>query len=86
MGPDALGPAGTGTLTLSTPAGLTGTGDGTAIFHYRGGLAELNTALDGLRISPAPGFHGKIILTISAGSPGALRFKPHVRFPMASSR
>ena len=59
-----------GTLRLSTTTGLSGMGDGTGTLQYRGGLTELNTALEGLRYATPEGFHGQVILTISAGPEG----------------
>jgi hypothetical protein len=60
-----------GTLALATTVGLDGTGNGTASLHYRGGLIELNAALTGLSFTSDPTSHGKVILTIIAGSTGA---------------
>ena len=61
----------TGTLTLSGTDGLTGSGNGTGTLEYSGGLAALNAALEGLRDSPPPGFHGRSTLTLTAQSAGA---------------
>ena len=44
-----------GTLTLSTTAGLTGSGDGTGSLSYSGPLSALNAALDGMTFAPPPG-------------------------------
>jgi hypothetical protein len=60
-----------GTLALSTTAGLVGSGNGTSTLSYRGGIEAINAALDGLLFSPAAGFHGKFILSINAQSEGA---------------
>src|SRR5262249_50564253 len=60
-----------GTLTLSSTAGLTGTGDGTSSLSYRGALSALNAALDGIRFTPAPGFHGTAIIHVTGQSSGA---------------
>ena len=40
-----------GTLTLSSTAGLTGSGDGTGSLSYSGALSALNAALDGLELT-----------------------------------
>jgi hypothetical protein len=73
-------PASTGTLTLATLVGLTGTGNGTATLQYVGGLAELNAALDGLRFTPDSSLHGKVLAAISARSTGARPLQSQVAF------
>jgi hypothetical protein len=60
-----------GTLALSNTAGLVGTGNGTGFLNYRGGLSELNAALDGMRFTPISGFAGKVIVRLVAESAGA---------------
>jgi hypothetical protein len=60
-----------GSLTLATTAGLSGTGNGTGSLHYHGGLSELNVALDGLWFTPAADSPGKVYLSIAAQSAGA---------------
>lgn len=73
-----------GKLTLATTAGLnfafsdaqgTGAGDGVndATLTFRGTLAEINAALDGLAFMPAVDFSGDAIVTITTndlGQPG----------------
>ena len=71
-----------GTLTLSGTAGLdfafadapigTGAGDGTddATMTFRGTLAAVNTALGGLRFTPALNFVGSAAITIIANDLG----------------
>ena len=61
-----------GTLTLSTTAGLTGSGDGTRSLSYSGTLAALNAALQGMIYNPAAGPPGRTtLLTLGARSSGA---------------
>ena len=60
------------TLTLSTTAGLTGSGDGTGSLSYSGPLATLDAALQGMILNPATGIHGQTtLLTLGAQSDGA---------------
>ncbi|MFO0796528.1 MAG: tandem-95 repeat protein [Gemmataceae bacterium] len=61
--------AGNGVLTLSTLAGLSFTaGDGTAdaTMTFRGTLAAINAALDGLRYAPAADFNGADTITVTS--------------------
>ena len=44
-----------GTLTLSSTAGLTGSGDGTGSLSYSGPLSAVDAALDGVTYVPPPG-------------------------------
>ena len=44
-----------GTLTLSSTAGLTGSGDGTGSLSYSGPLSALDAALDGMTYTPPAG-------------------------------
>ena len=44
-----------GTLTLSSTAGLTGSGDGTGSLSYSGPLSAIDSALDGHDLQPARG-------------------------------
>jgi hypothetical protein len=60
----------TGALELSSTAGLAGSGDGSASLHYRGTVAALDSALEGLTYAPPPGFHGWATLSLSAESDG----------------
>ncbi|MEX2141521.1 MAG: putative Ig domain-containing protein [Pirellulales bacterium] len=65
--------AANGDLTLSTITGLTFTaGDGTddATMTFTGTIAAINTALDGLRFSPAANFNGAATLTITTNDQG----------------
>src|SRR6185369_9802131 len=70
-----------GTLTLSGTSGLsfafsdangTGAGDGTAdtTMTFRGTLANVNAALNGLTFTPTAGFSGPAILTITSNDLG----------------
>ncbi len=61
----------TGTLTLSSTAGLTGTGDGTASLEYSGALSALDSALNGMTFTPPGGFDGDAVLRLSGSSQGA---------------
>jgi hypothetical protein len=63
-----------GKLTLASTAGLTfqvgdGKGDGTMTF--RGTIAAINAALDGLTYAPAKGYVGSDSLTITANDLGS---------------
>src|SRR6476660_2183356 len=70
-----------GTLTLSQTTGLsfvfsdgngTGAGDGTAdaTMTFRGTLASVNAALNGLTFTPTAGFSGGATLTITSNDLG----------------
>ena len=60
-----------GTLTLGTTAGLaTVSGDGTASVLVTGTLAALNTALDGLRFTPAGGYTGTASFVVETSDQG----------------
>ena len=60
-----------GTLTLSSTAGLVGTGDGTGTLHYRGTIPALDAALDGLRYSRPAGYFGTDAVHVDAESNGS---------------
>ncbi len=60
-----------GTLTLSSTAGLTGSGEGTGSLSYSGPLATLDASLDGMIFNPPAGPHVFTTLTISGQSFGA---------------
>jgi hypothetical protein len=76
---------GSGTLVLSTLAGLLGTGNGTGTLVLEGTIPALNTALDGMTYTPAPGFQGTTILTFDAASGGALPIDGDVSIVVSSS-
>jgi hypothetical protein len=60
-----------GTLTLGTTAGLASvSGDGTAGVVVTGTLAALNTALDGLRFTPAGGYTGTASFVVETSDQG----------------
>ena len=62
-----------GTLTLASTAGLTfvtGTGNGDAAMTFTGTLANINSALDGLRFDPALDFNGAASLQIVTNDQG----------------
>ena len=61
----------TGTLSLSSTAGLSGTGDGTASLEYSGALSALEDALQGMTFNPPAGFDGDAVLRLSGSSQGA---------------
>ncbi len=61
----------TGTLSLSTTAGLTGSGDGTGSLSYSGPLTALDAALDGLSYTSPPVPPSTIAMSVSALSYGA---------------
>src|SRR5262249_39971951 len=69
-----------GTLTLAKTNGLVGTGNGTGTLHYRGTVADLNAALEGLRYDPPAGLHGKVFLSIVAQSEAATTLQAVVVF------
>jgi FG-GAP-like repeat/FG-GAP repeat len=60
-----------GTLTLSSTAGVTGSGDGTGSLSYSGPLSSLNAALEGMTFNPPSDPHVFAILTLGAQSSGA---------------
>ena len=60
-----------GTLSLSSLAGLVGSGDGTGNLQYEGSLSSLDAALDGLLYTPAAGSKGTFTVSVSAHSDGA---------------
>ena len=62
-------PAGHGILTLSTLAGLTGTGQGTDSLSYSGTLAAINTALNGL-VYNSPGSAQVVSLSVGIDDQG----------------
>jgi Bacterial Ig domain/Calx-beta domain/Bacterial cadherin-like domain len=70
-----------GTITLNGTSGLsfsfsdingTGTGDGTAdgLMRFRGSIANINTALNGMIFTPGTGFSGVASLTITSNDLG----------------
>ena len=61
----------TGTLELSSTAGLTGSGNGTGTLSYSGPLSALNAALDGLIDTPTAGAPLFATLTMTAASYGS---------------
>ncbi|MFI5454651.1 MAG: FG-GAP-like repeat-containing protein [Isosphaerales bacterium] len=67
-----------GTLTLSGTAGLAGSGDGTGTLQYQGDLLALNAALEGLTLTPPPGFEGDATLSVTARSAGAVLVQGHI--------
>ncbi|MBL8435402.1 MAG: VCBS domain-containing protein, partial [Zoogloea sp.] len=60
-----------GTLTLGTTAGLaSASGNGTASVIVTGTLAAINTALDGLRFTPASGYSGTASFVVETSDQG----------------
>jgi hypothetical protein len=61
-----------GTLKLSTTAGLNFNqgGDNTSQMRFRGTLAQVNAALDGLRFNPGQNLNGAAVLTITISDLG----------------
>jgi hypothetical protein len=62
-----------GTLTLADVSGLTfsqGSGTGDTAMTFRGSIAAVNAALDGLRFDPAAGFDGDTSLSIAVSDLG----------------
>ena len=60
-----------GTLTLSSTAGLTGSGSGTGSLSYSGPLSAINAALQGMTFDPPGAAHVLSVFTLTAQSPGA---------------
>ncbi len=60
-----------GTLTLSSPAGLTGSGDGTGSLSFSGPLTTIDAALQGMLFDPPAGPLVLTNLTLDAQSDGA---------------
>jgi Concanavalin A-like lectin/glucanases superfamily/FG-GAP-like repeat len=67
-----------GTLTLSSTAGLTGSGNGTGSLSFSGLLSALDKALAGLTFTPLTGFHGVTTLSLDAESAGAKSIQAQV--------
>ena len=68
-----LGGLDSGTVTLAATAGLTfdaGDGAGDVTMQFRGTLAAVNAALDGLAYTPTPGFSGTDVLNLSVNDQG----------------
>ncbi len=61
----------TGTLSLASTAGLSGSGDGTGSLSYGGPLAALDAALEGMIFNPAAGPHVLTTFTFDAQANGA---------------
>jgi len=61
-----------GTLTLSSTAGLVGSGDETGSLSYSGALSALNAGLDGMTYAPPAGFEGNASLSVEAQSDGVV--------------
>ena len=59
-----------GTLTLSGTSGLTVTGNGTATITASGTRSALNTALDGLKYSPAGNYNGADSISVKSEDNG----------------
>jgi hypothetical protein len=58
----------TGTLMLSSTAGLVGSGDGTGSLFYSGTLTALDAAMDGMIYTAPAGSHGNASLSVGAQS------------------
>jgi FG-GAP-like repeat/FG-GAP repeat len=67
-----------GNLTLSTTAGLVGSGDGTGSLSYQGALSAVNAALAGMAYSPPAGFQGYTTIVLNARSTGAQSIQSQV--------
>lgn len=66
-----------GTLSLTSPAGLTfavGDGSNDATMTFSGTLANINAALDGLRFTPTTGYYGPASLQITTNDLGNTGF------------
>ncbi|WP_445311647.1 DUF4347 domain-containing protein, partial [Microcoleus vaginatus] len=60
-----------GTLTLNSLTGLTGSGNGSNSLIYTGKQADINAALEGLTYTPNPNFVGTDTLTLTTNDRGA---------------
>ncbi|MEG4104771.1 DUF4347 domain-containing protein, partial [Microcoleus sp. S13_C5] len=60
-----------GTLTLKSLTGVTGSGNGSNILIYTGKQADINAALDGLTYTPNLNFSGTDTLTLTTNDRGA---------------
>ncbi|MEG5055338.1 DUF4347 domain-containing protein, partial [Microcoleus sp. B13-B6] len=60
-----------GTLTLKSLTGVTGSGNGSNSLIYTGKQADINAALDGLTYTPNPNFSGTDTLTLTTNDRGA---------------
>ncbi|MGO9469960.1 MAG: beta strand repeat-containing protein, partial [Isosphaeraceae bacterium] len=67
-----------GTLILSTTAGLAGSGDGTGTLSYSGSLAAVDAALESMTYTPPAGAHFPSALTVQAQSEGATPLRTQV--------
>ncbi len=59
-----------GTVTLQTTSGVVITGNGTSTVTATGAQSDLNSALNGLRFSPTPGYSGIAGITIDTNDQG----------------
>ena len=75
---------GAGTLTLSSTAGLTGSGNGTDSLSYRGPLSAVNAALEGLRYIPSPQSPVFNTLSLLAQSEGAATIQADVQIAITN--
>ncbi len=75
---------GAGTLTLSSTAGLTGSGNGTDSLSYSGPLSALNEALEGLRYTPSPQSPIFNTLSLLAQSAGAATIQANVQIAITN--
>ncbi len=75
-----------GTLTLSTTAGLAGSGDGTGSLSYSGPPSALNAALAGMRYTPPAGYLGNLTISLDAQSDGAAPVQAQVPIIVISGR
>jgi hypothetical protein len=75
-----------GTLALSSTAGLEGAGDGTGSLSYTGALSAVNAALEGMTYTPPPGYQGTPTLSFSAQSLGASPIQAHVELVVTGGR
>ena len=77
---------GTGTLTLASTDGLTGSGDGTGLLQYNGSLAAVNAALAGLTFTAPPQFQGNVTLSMAAQSDLAQSLSAQIAIVVTSGR
>ncbi len=75
-----------GTLTLSTVAGLSGTGDGTGSLTYSGPLSAIDGALAGLSYTPPSDFAGAPTLSLEAQSVGATPIQAQIPIVVTDGR
>ena len=73
-----------GSLSLSTTAGLTGSGDGRGSLVYSGTATALDAALAGMTFAPPPSYQGEPTLLLDAFSTGAAAIQAQIPIVVTS--